>query len=791
MKSGDVTRGRRGFDARVPQGVPNRTIYLGQDRAVKPELEFHPERLPGHADPDQEADRLPIDYLELARRFRWWLLGGFVGGLLLGQAGYLALGPEYEAVAQIMVSRKNAVPIKEEQRTLGNWGDRTEHIALILSPMIAEKAVKLGRLETLPTFAKSPDVAEDVIDGLKVKRSAGQDRSFINVLNLTYNSKEAADARAVIEAVIAAYGQYLDETRAEQSTEVLRLALRARDEILEKLHKKEQEYLAFREKAPLQWKAPVGANADGQGTTTNVHQERIFKIEEQRQLNMLRQAELRSRLTAIDAAVKDGESRDSLELLIRRFLAADGPSAQDQQQQREVQAFETKLLPLLLEEERLTRDLGDDHPELISVRKSIRSTIDFYRLHGIRLPGEKGPQADFVVVYCDSVRQQLAELKNRVVELDALFESELVEAKRLARFQAQDQSMNAEITQIRELWEHLTTQVNQVGIEKDSNGYTLKQIAPAKTAISLKRLIKFYLAGGIFGFGLIAAWVFLREWRDTTLKSTKDLQLCLRQPVIGGVREFFVRPDQAGETSGRPHPALRYWHDPSSIEAEHIRSIRAALSVAIEDRQAKVIQISSPEPGDGKTTMIANLAVAEANAGKRVLLIDADLRRPCVHSVFRIAAEDGLAEALGGKVLVRDVLKRTSIENLTLLTAGTPPANPAETLSSPRWERLLNEVRADFDLILVDSPPLLAVSDPCEIARQTDGLLLVVRLGKNRRPAAVRTRELIKSHNLPMLGLIANGLTQGDGSGYGYYEDYLPERATRAALQPAPELVEV
>lgn len=760
---------------------------------MKPELEFHPGRLPGHADPDQEADRLPIDYLDLARRFRWWLLGGFLGGLLLGQAGYLALGPEYEASAQILVSRKNAVPIKEEQRTLGNWGDRTEHIALIMSPMIAEKAVKLGHLDQLPTFAKSPDIADDIIEGLKVKRSAGQDRSFINVLNMTYTSEQAADAKAVVEAVIAAYGQYLDETRTEQSSEVLRLALKARDEILEKLHKKEQEYLAFREQAPLQWKAPVGANADGQGTTTNVHQERILKIEEQRQLNMLRQAELRSRLTAIDNAVKAGESRDALELLIRRFLAADGSTVQDQQQQREIQAFETKLLPLLLEEERLARDFGDDHPDLVSVRKSIRTTVDFYRLHGIRLPDEKGPQADFVVVYCESVKQQIAELKNRAGELDKLFDAELVEAKKLARFQAQDQSMNAEITQIRELWEQLTTQVNQVGIEKDSNGYTLKQIAPVKTAISMKRLLKFYLAGGLFGLGLIAVWAFLREWNDTKLKSTKDLQLCLRLPVIGGIRKFQFQPDHAGETSGQPHPALRYWHDPGSIEAEHIRSIRAALSVVIEDRNAKVIQVSSLEPGDGKTTLIANLAVSEANAGQRVLLIDADLRRPCVHSVFRIALEAGLSDVLAGQGFAREMLKTCAVDNLWLLTAGTPPANPAETLSSPRWQRLLTELRHDFDLILIDSPPLLAVSDPCEIARQADGMLLVARLGKNRRPAAVRTRELIKSHNLPMLGVIANGVTPEDGTSYGYYEEYSPQRIAPAETKPTPEpeLVEV
>src|SRR4029079_3265955 len=117
---------------------------------------------------------------------------------------------------------------------------------------------------------------------------------------------EASDARAVVEAVNEAYADYLDETRHEQSSEVLALALKARDEILEKLRTKEQEYLDFRDKAPLQWRAPGGAKNDGQGTPTSVQQERVLAIEEQRRLNLLRQAELRSRLSVIEHAVKSG-----------------------------------------------------------------------------------------------------------------------------------------------------------------------------------------------------------------------------------------------------------------------------------------------------------------------------------------------------------------------------------------------------------------------------------------------------------------------------------------------------
>lgn len=768
---------------------------------MKPELEFHPDHLPGHADPNAEADRLPINFANLIRQYRWWLACGLLAGLGIGQLLYMKLGPEYEASAQILVARKNAVPMKEDQRTMGNFGDRTEHLALILSPMIAGKAVEIGKLNELPTFQGSPDAVDDVVDGLKVKRSAGQDRSFINVLSITYNSEVESDARKVVEAVIAAYAQYLESTRREHSSEVLGLANKAHDEILRKLRAKEKEYLEFRSIAPLQWRSPVGASSDGQGTTTNVHQERLLAIEEQRKLNLLRQAELRSRITALENGLKNNEPRESLELLVRRFMNADGPSARDVQEQRELAAFESKLLPMLLEEERLSRDFGGDHPELQSVRKSIQSTIDFYARHGVRLPNEKDANgkpvrrngADFIAVYSDSLRQQINELKNRNVELSTIFEEELVKAKELAQFQAKDQTMNAEITQIRKLWEQLTTQVNQVDIEKESSGYSLKQIAPVKSSVSLKRLLKIYGAGAIFGLGCVAIWAFLREWRDTTLKTAQDVQHCLRMPILGGVRKFSARNDHAAADSGRLHPMLRYWHAPTSIEAEHIRSIRAALAVAMESRQAKVVQVSSPEPGDGKSTFIANLAVAEAQAGNRVLLIDADLRRPVLRAFFRMPEGSGLTELLRNQTSTAEVLRPTPVENLTLLPAGTPPANPAEILSSSRWQRLIAELRGRFDLILVDSPPLLAVSDPCEIARYADGMLLVMRLGKNRRPAAIRTRELIRSLNLPLLGVIANGVPDEGSPGVGYYHEYSRPVAAVTAPEPVhePELVEV
>jgi len=766
---------------------------------VTRELEFLPARLPPHVDPDQEATRKPINYAALAYRYRFWLGAGALLGLALGHAAYTKLGPEYDASAQILVSRRNPVPLKEDQRTLGDWGERSEHIALIMSPMIVNKAAEIGHLKDLPTFQKSTDIAEDVLDHLHVKRSSGQDRSFTNVLSLNFTCKRAADARAVVQAVIDAYAAYLEATRSEKSTEALHLAQQAHDEVLKRLKDKEQEYHAFRDAAPLQWKTPVAGLAPDAQSSTNVHQERVLAIEEQRRLNMLRQAELQSRLRAIDEAVKRGDSRDAMELMIRQFLNHDGRTGLEQQRQQEIAVFEARLLPLLLEEQRLTRDYGKDHPELQGVRKSIDSTMAYFRSRGIRMLEDPTPspdgaanrhrELDFVQLYVDSLHQQMAELRIRDEELAAVFETESEQAKEVARFQAQEQALNAELTRLRELWGQLVTQVNQVGIERQGTGYSLTQIAPVKDTLSIKRILKFWGAGSMFGMGLIAGICVLRELRDSRLKTLQDLRLYLRLPVLGNVVHFNGNVERTAPLADRAHPMLRYLLAPHSLEAENYRSLRTALGVVCEGRDAKIVQVSSPEPGDGKTTTIANLAVAVAQSGKRVLLIDADLRRPSCHRLFRVPLDIGLSDVLKGDIEFLNAVRGTVVNNLSLMTAGQLPTNPAELLSSPRLARMLHEARDEFDLVLVDAPPLLAVSDPCVIGRNTEGLLLVVRLGKNNVRAVNQAREVIQTNGLELLGVVANGAVLGDGAESDYHGHYY--RSYQPADTPTREPVAV
>jgi succinoglycan biosynthesis transport protein ExoP len=772
---------------------------------VKKELEFHAGALPAHANPDDEADRLPINYLHLIVRYKWRLLCGLAGGLVLGHFLYLKAGPEFEAHAEILVQRKYSPPIREEEKMLSEGSLPSEHIKLILSPMIASEAVEQGHLDVLPTFQGEPDMSEVILDKLKVKRVAGQDRSHSNVFDIRYTSKRSDDATKVLSAVIVAYEDYLKKNSSEQSREVQLLAKNATKNMLDRLHEKEIEYREFLQGVPEEFRSALGDKASPNQTQTHVApQDVIQSLGEERNRNRIKVADLRSRQQAVQRAIAAGDSRDVLEHQVRRFLnTTDGRSSDSSNKANELSIYQSQLLPLLLKEKELAREFGRNWPALESVRRSIDTVVQTYRKLGIQLPEGvdanvtgntvKPVEIDFVALYLAEVKQQLDELQIKDEELGNLIAAERDHSKDFAGYQAKDQHLRVELNKLQDLWSHQVNREGSVAVEKDSNGYRLTRLAPVKHALVVKRMIKFYAGGAAVCLFLVAITGVLQELKDLRLKTVRDVRMTLRQPVLGSVCEFVIPADNAGPASGVPHPALRYLHAPSSVEAENYRTIRTSLLVTAESRGAKVIMVSSAEPGDGKTTLISNLAVALAQSGKRVLLIDADLRRPTLNRMFRIPQGKGLTDVLSGELDLLSAVRPSVVERLSLLTAGTAPANPAEILSSSRLHWVLDEAREEFDFVFLDAPPMLAVSDPCVLARDTDGILIVVRLNKNTRTALARVRELLNDQNIPVLGAVVNGvpLKGGHEYGYTYYGEYLatPAQPTETTVTVATPLL--
>lgn len=756
---------------------------------MKHELEFHADALPGHVNPDDEAERLPINYVQLALKYKWWLLSGLAVGAILGHLAYLKAGPEFEAIGTMLVSRKYMPPVRESERMLQETGKPSEHIPLIVSPMIAEKAIKIGRLKELPTFRGEPDLVEVVLDGLKVKRIAGQDRSHFNVLEIRYASRNAADAHKVVQSVIAAYDEYLGEQSQEHSREVLQLAKKATADLRAQIDVKESAYHTFLQTVPEEFRSALGPKTPNALTTNIAPEDVIHALGEERNRNRVRQAELNSRLKSIDSALAAGDPRDAIEMEVRRFMNADGRTERSGRS-AEISAYQSLLIPMLLREQDLAREFGKDHPDLISVRQSITKIVETYQKLGVQLPEgvdlpatERKVPLDYIAMYRDSLKRQMHELALKDGELQALIKQEGSRSSEFAQYRAADQELRATLTQLQELWTKRMDREGEVVIEKDTNGYTMKTLSPVKEALVMKRLMKFYAGGSLFGMFVVAVVVLLRELRDLTLKDVKDVRVTLNQPVLGSVIAFQVPSDNR---PNQPHPALRYLVAPHSIEAENYRAIRTAMLVAAEQNSARIILVSSPEPGDGKTTLVSNLATAVAQSGKRVLLIDADLRRPNVHNLFRVPQEIGLTEILSGEIETLNAVRPTVINGLSLMTAGHLPGNPAELLSSPRLQQMLQNVRDEFDFVFVDAPPLLAVSDPCILARQTDGLLIVTRINKNTRGAAVRVRDIISNQGIRVLGAVANGAVPSQDRGYTYYGEYLNPEQKNAGLTSQP-----
>jgi len=738
-------------------------------------------------EPSSSTDTLDLlQYLRLAQRYRWWLAAGLLGGLLLGLAVYLKLGPAYEATTRILVSKKVNVPLRDDSTP--TYGERGEHIALIMSPFIVGKAVQMHRLDRLPSLAKSKEPVQDILESLTVKRSAGHDQSFLNIIDITYRNRNKSDARTVVAAIVDAYRSYLRESAQEHTSEVVALITKANKELLQQLRQKEKEYLAFRESAPLLWRSPPGVDTPT-SDVVNTHLDNLQAIEAERRKNLLKRTELESKIKTLEEARASGQSPRSLELLVRLLMANAGNGrAPAPEVASTASGLETQLLPLLTRREQLLRDFGPDHPAVQSVQKSIETVVNFYRSRGVVVPDElveglartsqpkNQTTSDLFTAYLGSLRQQLTELQYQDEQLANLQQREAELAKQLARYQAQDQTYHDDIARIKELWNVVVRRLNELNLVKDSQGYSLKQIAPIRVELHWKRVLKIVGAGVFLGLVVVCLLIYVNEQRDTTLKSVDEIQKLLGQPVLGAIPRFEVDRQAPGPLD----PSLRYFYYPASIEAEAYRAVRITLLSELVEGGERVVQVSSPEPGDGKTTFVANLALSLAQTGRRVLLLDADLRRPRTHTLFGVQRETGLAEVVEGRVSLRAAVKETAMPNLWLLTAGAPVAQPAELLSEPGFRRALNAARDEFDLVLVDSPPVLVVSDTSIIAQQVDGLLLVLQLGKNLRATVRRALERLKANHVRVLGAVANALeaTSEDGYAYGYaYGDVYSQAA--------------
>ncbi|MCJ7434413.1 MAG: polysaccharide biosynthesis tyrosine autokinase, partial [Anaerolineales bacterium] len=274
--------------------------------------------------------------------------------------------------------------------------------------------------------------------------------------------------------------------------------------------------------------------------------------------------------------------------------------------------------------------------------------------------------------------------------------------------------------------------------------------------------------GAVVGLLLAGGIAFLIEYLDDTIRTPEDIERILKLPVIGYIGDINV-----GQNGSIDLHVLKH---PRSPVSEAFRSLRTNLEFTNVDRALNKILVSSSGPSEGKTMIAVNLAAIIAQGGKRVLLIDADMRRPRIHSIFGISNRVGLSTLFRGNMTVRSVIRAVDgLENVFVITSGNLPPNPMELLASARMDHILQDASRDVDVIIVDSPPSL-VADYQVLATKLDGVLMVVQPGYTHADTASAMLEQLARVNARTLGIVLNKISRNSYYYGGYHQYYYPNK---------------
>ncbi len=274
------------------------------------------------------------------------------------------------------------------------------------------------------------------------------------------------------------------------------------------------------------------------------------------------------------------------------------------------------------------------------------------------------------------------------------------------------------------------------------------------------------LLAGVVGLMLAAGIIFLVEYLDDTIKTMEDVERMLEVPVIGYIAEL--------QHKAKSDEGLYVVRQPRSPVSEAFRLLRTNLEFASVDRPMRRLLITSTGPNEGKTTVAVNLAGVIAQGGRKVIVMDADLRRPKVHRFLGLSNQFGLTDMFRGDVTLRMISQQTrELENVSVVTTGSLPPNPAELLGSTKMDRILDEAEQEADIVILDSPPSL-VADVQILAAKVDGVVLVIHPGHTPVDGARATMEQLKRAGARVVGVVLNRIPRHRAEYYGGYRHYSP-----------------
>ncbi|MFH0953722.1 MAG: polysaccharide biosynthesis tyrosine autokinase [Verrucomicrobiota bacterium] len=720
---------------------------------------------------DAWADPRFKRYLSILRRHLWVALATFLVVLTLGVLRAYRAVPVYEGAAKILVEREAPRITKFEdvvQSGSGWWGPeyyKTQE-GLILSRVVLDVALEDPAIKEMfedrpvgtdkPSFSSSARFTVSGLLGMPPPtppepwerlRSCiiAQHLNETHFILVKAASTDRTRAAMMANAVARAFVRY----------HLLRKLVVTRDvfSFLQDRKRKEETALAESERKLQDFREATQISSLDASDQEHPVLKRLALLNSQLTERQMQRIDLETQARVVREALQSGvRSLSSANTQLFSIPAVgEDPT---------ISEIRGALVAAERDKAEMANVYGPEHPRMQAAASKIQ-------LLNVQLTKSLSNTVGSIMTRLNMVEQQEQEFTRQYNEQNGL-------ALDLAKQSLTFQHLANEVERHRRLYQVLAERMGEIELSADYGKTNVEVVEEAGVPESAVRPNKARMAFISLFWALIAgiSLALLLERLDDTVRTPDDLEMRVGIPVLGFVPQISVKKQVESKTSYR---ALISVLEPHSSAIEAYRNIRTNLFFSSPSKQYKVLLVASGGPGDGKTTTACNIALILAQSGKRVLLMDADLRRPRIHKVFNLDQEPGLSSVLVGECALDQAVQKTVhdieiIENLDILSAGQTPPRPTELLESDAMRKLIADVREKYDWVILDTPPVLFVSDTSILSTITDGVILVVKSAKRTWAHATRARKQIEKVNGRIIGGILNNV-RVTSLGH-YYSDY-------------------
>jgi succinoglycan biosynthesis transport protein ExoP len=731
-----------------------------------------------HTPPSRETSPTGLQQLLRLLRLLWLrrtvvvtalVATGALGGL------YYATAPRiYEADAQILL-----VDSQRESLSTSLTAGRDELTAmatyekLLSSPLVLRSAVELldPEIRALMGGSDVDMLVDRIAKGLRI-RGLRQ----TNILELRFRSAQPAVPAGVLSAVVQAYATFMEEAHRGKAGTLVETLGREKEAVEAKLQAKQSEFLEIRQRV-----GDLGIKTDGK--TLHPLVERAIQLNAALVDTQKKRLALQATHTSlVESLARGDDMRQSLmavEETLGREVFLESMGFGDRNKETRV-ALEKQLIEDRAQLDTLLQFYGEQHPRVIERRKKIEQVQIFLEQVDRSVAGTGFAHDDTKLAAAveQILRQRLDATVQHERSLQTSFEEAKAESAGFASEVARLDIVENDLHWLRDLRNTILGQIASIDLRQEHGGVKMTIVRDPVVPLDpiapqLRLTVLLAIAGGL---ALGVTGVLVIDTLDDRVRSGADLEHDIGVRLLAAIGDLDAverRADDATPAEGLE--AAHMWRGDDDASSEGFRTLRTVI--VMTDGEMRRISVSSSEPGDGKTTVGMNLAIAYQQAGRRVLLIDGDLRKPGLTTALGMRSAPGLADVLVGTVSVAEaaaaVIRRSGDVPIDVIPSGRRPANPGELLLSPRFADLLGWADTEYDQIIVDAPPVLVGTDAAAIGNACDGMVLVIRPEKNSRHVLRKAIETLRTFQVRLLGAVVNGVgLENSGYGYGYGYGY-------------------